>query len=401
MNIRQMKAAGGAVLSLASVASGPARGGEWSGNVAAEWLGFAKDGLQDASHRSYLSTSFEPEYHHEWDDGHSWFTFETFMRGNQYDSRRSHVDIRELNFGYAGEQWEIVAGISKVFWGMTESQHLVDIVNQTDLVENPDTEDKLGQPMVNVAYVGEVGTLNVFLLPWFRERTFAGPAGRPAGALAVDQDNEIYENSHDRHHFDWAARWFQPLGGWEFALSHFRGTSRNPDFQLTPTGATTPPVLTPVYKQIQQTGLEIQGVFGAWLLKFEGIRNLGFSEHMYLAANTGFEYTLTLDSGIEVGAVVEYSWDDRGRDAPTQFQNDVLIGTRLTFNDVQSTQVLAGVIVDLGGAGRSYNIEADRRIGDNWKLSLEARGIFHTSPGDFLYQFRRENSVRVNLARYF
>jgi hypothetical protein len=77
------------------------------------------------------------------------------------------------------------------------------------------------------------------------------------------------------------------------------------------------------------------------------------------------------------------------------------MGTRITLNDTQSTQILAGIIVDAGGAGRSYNFEAERRIGDSWKVSLEARGVFHTDPGDFLYGFRRENSFRFNLARYF
>jgi len=390
-----------ALLSLAGFVCTPVIGSEWSGNVATEWLAFPKEPLSDEQHRSYLSVSAEPEYHHEWDGGKTWFTFETFMRGSQYDSRRSHVDIRELNVGYAGKKWEFVAGVSKVFWGMTESQHLVDIVNQTDLVENPDTETKLGQPMLNVAYVADAGTLNVFLLPYFRERTFPGQAGRPRYPLVIDQDNALYESSDKQRHFDWAARWFQPIGDWEFAVSHFEGTSRNPYFLLTPTGKTTPPVLTPLYKQIKQTGLEVQGAFGAWLLKFEGIENEGYSEHKYLAFNTGFEYTVTLESGLEVGPVVEYNYDDRGRDAPTQFQNDVLIGTRWTFNDVQSTQILAAVIVDLGGAGRSYNVEASRRLGESWKLSLEARGVFHVEPGDYLYGFRRDNSLRLNLARYF
>ena len=44
---------------------------------------------------------------------------------------------------------------------------------------------------------------------------------------------------------------------------------------------------------------------------------------------------------------------------------------------------------------------AERRIGDSWKVSLEARGVFHVNPGDFDYQFRRDNLVRVDLAKYF
>jgi len=381
--------------------AGLCRAGGWSGNIGAEWLAFSKDALSDEQHDSYLSVSFEPEYQAEWDQGRKFFTFQLFARGSQFDSRRSHVDIRELNIGIVERSWELTAGISKVYWGVTESQHLVDIINQTDLVENLDTEDKLGQPMINLALVRDSGTLNLFVLPGFRERTFAGAAGRPRFGLEVDQDNEIYESSARRKHVDLAARWFQYLGPWEIGISYFRGTSRTPELVITPTGSATPPVLTPVYHQIDQLGLEVQGTFGAWLWKLEAIHNRGFANRHYQAAVGGFEYTHVLESGMEVGALMEYSYDDRGRSGPTQFQNDMMLGTRITFNDVQSTQVLAGVIVDLGGGSRSYNLEAERRIGDSWKIEFEARGTFHASSGDFLYMFRRDNYVRLNLARYF
>ncbi len=379
----------------------------WSGDVATQWNAFVKEPLADEQHRSYLSVSAQPEYYREWEDGSRSFQFEPFARVSQYDSKRTHVDIRELNFGMVEDNWELTAGISKVFWGMTESQHLVDIINQDDLVENTDGEDKLGQPMLNLTLVSDYGNLDLFVLPGFRTRTFAGPEGRPRfGFQLVDQNNPEYESGAEEKHIDLAARWFQMIGDWEVAVSQFRGTSREPGFMLKSPGAPGSPQLVPFYSQINHTGLEIQGVFGAWLWKFEGIRVNGFKERgvksrSYFASDFGFEYTFVLENGFEIGALMEYNWDQRGRDAFTQFQNDVLVGTRLTFNDVQSTQILAGVMIDAGSAGRSYNVEAERRIGDNWKLSLEARGVFHVKPGDFLYQFRRDNSLRINLARYF
>ena len=62
-----------------------------------------------------------------------------------------NFDIRELNYLLFGETWEVRLGVDKVFWGTTEFVHLVDIVNQTDLVEDVDGEDKLGQPTVNLS----------------------------------------------------------------------------------------------------------------------------------------------------------------------------------------------------------------------------------------------------------
>ena len=54
---------------------------------------------------------------------------------------------------------ELRAGIGRVFWGVTESYHLVDVINQTDLVENVDRKDKLGQPLVNFTLVRDWGAL--------------------------------------------------------------------------------------------------------------------------------------------------------------------------------------------------------------------------------------------------
>ena len=207
--------------------------GDWSGNIATELLAFQKQPLSSSQHNNYLSVSAEAIYQQSWDNGHQWFDFRGFVRGDQYDSRRSHVDIREFSLGYASERWELIAGISKVYWGVTESQHLVDIINQTDFVENLDTEDKLGQPMINLAYVADYGTLNMYLLPGFRERVFPGKAGRPRFSLTIEQDNEQYDDNIKYRNLDFALRWFQTLGDWEIGLSHFSGTSRTPFFELT------------------------------------------------------------------------------------------------------------------------------------------------------------------------
>ena len=36
-----------------------------------------------------------------------------------------------------------------------------------DLVENIDTEDKLGQPMLNLAFIQDSGTVDFFVMPYF------------------------------------------------------------------------------------------------------------------------------------------------------------------------------------------------------------------------------------------
>ena len=67
--------------------------------------------------------------------------YSAVARLDSADSSRSHFDLRELNYLWLGDAGELSVGIGKVFWGVAEFVHLVDIINQTDLVENIDEEE--------------------------------------------------------------------------------------------------------------------------------------------------------------------------------------------------------------------------------------------------------------------
>ena len=132
---------------LSAQAQGP---GTWRGNVTLEGRFFLEEAQFPDQQHENGSISFQPEYSREWDDGYQQFVFTPFLRLDQHDPERSHADIRELFWQKSGATYDLRLGIRHVFWGVTESQHLVDIINQTDLIENVDGEDKLGQPMLNV-----------------------------------------------------------------------------------------------------------------------------------------------------------------------------------------------------------------------------------------------------------
>ncbi|MFA0280087.1 hypothetical protein AB4489_26825, partial [Vibrio sp. 10N.222.55.F8] len=99
------------------------------------------------------------------------------------------------------DDYELRAGVGKVFWGVTESAHLVDVVNQTDAIESVDGESKLGQSMVHFTSIKDWGTIDAMLLPYFRERTFAGEDGRLRTPVPVS-DDALYESSREEKHVD-------------------------------------------------------------------------------------------------------------------------------------------------------------------------------------------------------
>jgi len=393
----------GASLFLLCVSTPPAHAADFElqGAVAAEARLFAESAAFRGQHGANGSAVVRPEFYWSWADGSQSFTFSPYARLDQGDERRSHLDLRELLWESAGERWELRAGIGRVFWGVAESNHLVDVINQTDLVENPDTEDKLGQPLLNLAAVRDWGTVEVFVLPGFRERTFPGKSGRLRSQPRVDSSEASYESGAGRGHVDVALRYSQALGDLDLGLAHFHGTSREP--RLLPARTRSgEPVLIPRYDQIDQTSLDAQYTVGSWLFKLEALHRSG-QGNSFGAAVGGFEYTWVgiVGTQADLGALAEMNWDERGRAALTPFDRDLFTGLRLALNDMASTAVLAGVVSDLRGGGRFINVEASRRIGERWKLELEMRAFTSAEPDDLLRFVEHDDYVALELARYF
>jgi hypothetical protein len=375
--------------------------GEWSGFVELQGRYFPQQAMDGEQSDQLLSIAIQPEYYQRWDDTRQSLLFIPFMRWDSEDDERTHGDIRELIWTYAGDGWETKAGIGKVFWGVTESQHLVDVINQTDLIENPDGEQKLGQPMLKLSLESDWGIIDLYALPGFRERTFPGEAGRLRTHPRVDTDLAEYESEREERHIDLAIRWSHSIGDWDIGLAHFDGTGRDP---LLIPGANSKGeiVLVPYYEQIRQTSLDLQATKGDWLWKLESIHRASGSDS-YNAATGGFEYTLVgiAETDMDLGLLAEYLYDDRHDDASTPFENDLFIGLRLTANDVDGSELLTGIIKDLDDDGWMFNLEASRRIGNQWKTGAQIRLWSDIPEDDPLFVFRRDDYMEITVTRYF
>ncbi len=369
-------------------------------SVESRWF---TDGPLDSRQESGLgiSLSIEPEFYRVWNDSDLSLTFKPFFRLDSEDSERTHFDIRELYVHKISDDWELKAGVNKVFWGVIESQHLVDIINQTDLIENLDREDKLGQPMVNFTWISKIGNFDFFFLPYFRERTFPGIDGRLRSQPYVDTDRPLYESDAKEWHPDLALRWSQVIGDFDLGLYYFYGTSRDPLFQpdLNAAGET---VLRPVYNLMQQVGLDAQWTHGGWLLKFEGLVRSGKGQH-HQAFAAGFEYTFygLFGTSIDAGLLSEYHYDSRGDVATTIFNQDIFAGTRITMNDNKDTAFLGGAFYDHDNGTTAYRVEIERRLGDRYKLLIEGQKFSDTARNDLSYNFRQDSYLQIELRRYF
>ena len=343
----------------------------------------------------------EPELYWNSDSDTDSITLTLFGRIDSMDDERSHADIREAFWLHVGDGWETRMGIGKVFWGVTESTHLVDIINQTDAVESIDGEQKLGQALVQYTRIQNWGVVDFFLLPYFRERTFPGPDGYLRGQYLIDTDNAAYESDQAQRHWDYALRYSHYVGPIDIGLSWFKGTNRDP--RLLPRVSSEGLVLVPYYDQIQQLGLDLQATLGDWLWKLEVIGRDDSSQD-FSAFTAGFEYTLVgiFGSAVDMGLLSEYSRDSRQEQAPNPFQNDVFVGSRFTFNDVQSSELLLGIARDSDDSS-SYLafVEGNRRIGNSWKVTVDARFFGGDRGGDLLSQIKDDDYASLTLERFW
>ena len=386
---------------------------EWSGEIGLESRVYQHSGPQGQS-KLHPSVRVEAEYYNDWNDGRDSFTFSPMAVFDVQDGDRTHWTIGELAWIHVDDNWELRTGIRTVFWGVTETRHLVDIINQTDLVMDVDGEDKIGQPMINLSFERSWGTLDLFLMSIFEERTFPGADGRLRGPLVVDTDNALFESSNKKHRLEGAVRWHQYYGDFDIAVSHFSGNGREPVYLLNGT------VLTPVYPVIDQTGLELQYIYEGWALKLEAISHYG-SAGRYGATVFGFEHTLTgiYDSRVDLGWVVEYSYDGRGDATPPGvLEHDLTIATRWMLNDVDASELLTGVVLDERSQEWVFFFEGSRRLGEYWKLVLESQ-IFmggdplpqdlpsvlaqlgSLDPDNKLGYLQNEDFVKIEVIRYF
>lgn len=390
------------VLGVALMQSPAAIANDFSAEIEIGGRNFFEPALDKRQYTADAFAKVRMEYYHDWNDGDTRFVMTPTGRILQGEDEytRTDGDLEEFYLRHTVGNHDFYIGSRKLFWGVTESVHLVDVINQVDQVEDIDGEDRLGQPMVQWSSQHLWGSLDVIVMPYFRERRFPDVEGRLRAPLPVS-DNVLYESSDERSHVDAAIRWSHFVGDWDIGVAHFSGTAREPLF-VPGVNSSGEPVLHPFYPQLEQSSIDLQATKGGWLWKLEVASREQLDQRNTRLAG-GFEYSFYGIAGTDadLGVIAEYLFDDAGDNATTPFDDDVFIGARLAFNDVQGSEILAGVIVDREDSARALSVEASRRIGDSWTIDLTARFFSNTETGDVLHGIRRDDFAMLSLTKYY
>jgi len=369
-----------------------------AGKISLENRYFPDPGMYKNTKQYEGSLGINPEFKAFWDESKSVFSFTPYIFLSTPDNEKTHVDVRELSYTNTFGKFILKAGISTVYWGANGSRLLVDIVNQTDIVLNIEGGDKLGQPMLSLSHQWDIGRLDLFILPYFRERTFNGVEGRPRGQLFVDQNSALYEHEDEERHIDYAGRFLVQLGKLDLGISHFRGTDRTPQYVL----AANQSSLRPFYVQGHQTGLDFKYSYESLLVKYEGIFNNAHTTNSYLAQTLGFEYTIyKFYNGVDINLFYEHIYDDRGESSAAIFNNHSVIGGRIYFNDKKSTEFLfAPSFYNRTGHLETIRARIGQMLTKHIKWELEVNTISSRKKTLLLYPLRKDDFFEARL-RYF
>lgn len=340
-----------------------------------------------------VSLALKPEW--QLSAGRSSIDLEPFVRVDQRDPARTHFDLRRASWSMRLKRVRLRLGAEQVFWGVLESKHLVDVVNQIDALEDLRGEAKLGQPMAQLTLRLPLGTLDVFLMSGFRPRRYPGIRSRLRFLIPIREDLATYASPLKRSAPDAALRWAVRFGELDLGLSYFYGTSRDPRLAGALSGSEL--VLVPRYDRIHQGSLDAQWTVGPWLLKAESLVRQGQAK-TFAAVSAGVEYSLVgaLGRG-DLSLLAEYHYDGRSRSVPQPLQNDGFAGIRLAFNDPEDTTLTVGGTADLTRKSHIVSLELERRWGETRKVSLEGRAFVSDTQSDVVYSFRNDAYLQASL----
>ena len=251
--------------------------------------------------------------------------------------------------------------------------------------------------MVQFSYAANFGTFDLFYLPYSRSIDFGNEAGRPRTPIVLEQKNIRFETEQEEWFPSTAFRWSHYIGPMDIGLHYFYGNAREPLLDLRSDGS-----FGLVYPKAHQVGLDYQIIVKDWIWKLETMYRAGDFDNIFATA-AGFEYTFSniKETGIDIGVLAEYLYDSRRELAFTSLDNDVFVGSRIAFNNVQSTEILAGFFFDLSKSSKLFRLEGSQRLGENYKLEITSQFFIDIDHREFLSAFQDDSFLQFTLIRYF
>jgi len=318
----------------------------------------------------------EPDFHWKKPKGRWELRLTPFFRADSHDFARTHVDLRHAELKLRGESnFRFAAGIGQFRFSTMVGAAPIDVINQTDQVEDLDGRAKLGQPYVQVSTGDSELQVSAWYLPYQRARTFPSLEGRLRPLFGIDAANPTWESVLGAWHPSGAIRVTRDTSWMRVAGTGYAGISRDPRFIAQFTDAR----VGVAYDRLHQLSVDAAAFSDVVTFKVEGATSWWRADHLFSwRASAGLQ---TIHQGLfgsraDMLLFAEYHVDRRPIGTPvTTNNNDVFLGMRLAHNDAQSTVWTAGGSVDLTTGFLSGRLQLDRRLRDHWVAGVQANAF--------------------------
>jgi len=104
---------------------------------------------------------------------------------------------------------------------------------------------------------------------------------------------------------------------------------------------------------------------------------------------------------LDIGILVEYVYDNRRELTFSSLDNDIFLASRFAFNNVAGTEILFGIFQDLSKSTKLIRLEGSQRIGNDFKITATGQTFIAVDNREFVYLFRRDSFLELELVKYF
>jgi hypothetical protein len=177
-------------------------------------------------------------------------------------------------------------------------------------------------------------------------------------------------------------------------FSRFQGVSREPSMETVAAG------FRAIYPVVHQTTAELQLLVGTGLLKADVVHVRSRERPSFTGFTVGAEWPLTLGA-TDLTVLTEFTYDQRGIEAPTGLDRDLLVAARWSANNAAGTDATVSSMIDVRSGTHTLRATISRRLSATWKWTAESHVLRHSQQGEFGYWLRRDSFVQVGIARFF
>lgn len=348
-------------------------------------------------------------------------------RVDAFDEGRNKVYPEDIWLSYTKGFLQARLGFQVFNWTQMDIFQPAELINSVNFDSEVENLEKIGELALTIKTQLSFGFLELIYMPFFLAPNFPSansrfnvlePGNEMGSPIVVKKDGSLVERNQF-HQF--AAFFSKSLESMDFNLFFIDQVDRRSPEIVFQNSSNE---FRPVYFPITTFGMNLIRPQSGWILKFEAARRLVtnpvqptiFGElkkksHSFAAVGIEREFLLgekTLTAFLEHQRLfgVSEETSDVDKQKLSVFQNDVALGLRLGFNDLQGREIRVLVDIDLDRSDQLLgSISYKQRIGESWQLKGGYRYIYAPQESEIaavgLEQFHQDNYGFLELTRFF